>query len=114
MKNFKLIYYSLPNFVFVIIKHLFSKLHNPIIYDFINMPVGKNFGVSKKDRVNILKKIIKIINNIESATSLESQVILAKCLLSLPKNKKGYVVECGCFKGASSATLSLICKFIGR
>jgi len=114
MKNLKLLYYSLPNFIFVIFKFLFSKLHNPIIYNFINEPYGKNFGLIKKDRVIILKKIIKVISNIDSATSLESHIVLAKYLLSLPKIKKGYVVECGCFKGASSATISLICKIIGR
>ena len=114
MKNLKLLYYSLPNFIFVIIKYLFSRLHNPIIYDFINQGYGKKFGVVKKDRIKILKKIIKIINNINSATSLESHIVLAKYLFSLPKIKKGYVVECGCFKGASSATISLICKIIGR
>ena len=59
MKNFKLFYYSLPSFVFVIIKYLFSRLHNPIIYNFINQEHGKNFGVSKKQRIEILKRIIK-------------------------------------------------------
>ena len=114
MKNLKLLYYSLPNFIFDIIKYFFFKLHNPIIYNFINQPHGKNFGVSKKKRIEILKKIIKIINNINSATSLETHITLSKYLLSLPKIKKGYVVECGCYKGASSATISLICKIIGR
>ena len=114
MKNFKLFYYSLPSFVFVIIKYLFSRLHNPIIYNFVNQQHGNKFGVLKKDRIKILKKIIKTLNNINSATSLESHIVLAQYLLSLPKIKKGYVVECGCFKGASSATISLICKIIGR
>lgn len=114
MKNLKIIYYSLPNFLLSILNFLFSKLHNPIIFDFINNPIGRNYGLNKSDRLIILKKIIKIINNIQSATSLETQITLAKYLLLLPKNKKGCIVECGSFKGASTATMSIICKIIGR
>ncbi len=114
MKKLKIIYYSLPIFFLNILNFLFSKLHNPIIFDFLNSPIGSNYGLNKNDRQIILKKIMKIINNIQSATSLETQITLAKHLLSLPKYKKGYVVECGSFKGASTATMSIICKIIGR
>lgn len=114
MKNLKIIYYSLPIIFLNILNFLFSKLHNPIIFDFLNNPIGSNYGLNKSDRLLILKKIIKIINNIQSATSLETQITLAKYLLSLPKNKKGCVVECGSFKGASTATMSIICDIIGR
>ena len=98
MKKLKIIYYSLPIFFLNILNFLFSKLHNPIIFDFLNSPIGSNYGLNKNDRQIILKKIMKIINNIQSATSLETQITLAKHLLSLPKYKKGYV-ECGSFKG---------------
>lgn len=114
MKNLKLFYYSLPSFLLKLISFLFSKVHNPIVFDFIYNPIGEQYGLNKKKRINILKKIIKIIQNIDSATSLETQITLAKYLLSLKKNKKGFIVECGCFKGASTATLSIISKIIDR
>jgi O-methyltransferase len=114
MKNLKLFYYSLPLIFINLLNLISSKFHNPIIIDFINQPIGKKFGLKKKDRLIILKKIIRVINNIESATSLETQITLVKYLLQLPKTKEGNIVECGCFKGASSTTMSIICEIIGR
>ena len=55
-----------------------------------------------------------VIENVDSATSLETHITLAKYLLSLPKSKNEFVVECGCFKGASSCSISIICKIIGK
>ena len=57
---------------------------------------------------------MKVIENVDSATSLETHITLAKHLLSLPKSKNNLVVECGCFKGASSCSISLVCKIIGK
>lgn len=41
-------------------------------------------------------------------------VVLAEAILSIPKSVPGVVVECGCWKGASSASLSLVCALTGR
>ena len=41
-------------------------------------------------------------------------VLLATHLLSVPLSAEGCVVECGCFKGRSTATLSLLCSVTGR
>ena len=114
MKKLKLYYYSLPISILRIINLFSSKLYNPILFDFVNSPIGVQFGLNKHSRLKILKNFIRVNNNIESATSLETQITLAKYLLSLPKVKRGVVVECGCFKGASAAALSIICKIIGR
>jgi O-methyltransferase len=35
-------------------------------------------------------------------------------ILSVPPSVEGAVIECGCYKGAGTASLSLICKLAGR
>lgn len=114
MNKIKFLYYSLPLILLKISKIFFSKLYNPIIFDFIFSPIGKKYGLTKKKRIILLKKFIKIIENIDSGTSLETHITLAKYLLSLPKSKNEFVVECGCFKGASSCSISLVCKIIKK
>lgn len=114
MNKIKFLYYSLPSIFLKISKIFFSKLYNPIIYDFIFSPIGQKYGVTKKQRIMLLKKFMTVIENVDSATSLETHITLAKYLLSLPKSKNEFVVECGCFKGASSCSISIICKIIGK
>ena len=114
MSKLKYFYYSLPKSFLRISKYFFSKLYNPIIYDFIFKPIGKEYELEINDRILILKKFIKVIEKLNSATSLETHITLAKYLLSLPKSKKNFIVECGCFKGASTCSISIICKIIGK
>jgi len=40
--------------------------------------------------------------------------VLVAQILSLPRSLRGDVVECGCFKGSSTASLSLACSLVGR
>lgn len=115
MNIIKKFYYSLPASVFKRINNLGVKLFSDIIPDFINSPYGINYGVTRKSRIDLLKKFLIINQNIESATSLEVHITIAKNLLELPViNQKSFIVECGCFKGASTSALSLICDIIDR
>ncbi len=114
MNKLKFFYYSLPIVIIKFINFFTYNFYNPVIEDFIFSSAGKKYGLNQKDKLNILKKFINIIKNVDSATSLETHVMLAKYLLNIPKSKKNYVVECGSFKGASSCSLSLICKLIGK
>jgi hypothetical protein len=51
---------------------------------------------------------------IASGTSWLLHVALAQQILSSPTEAKGDVIECGCYKGSSTASLSLACKQAGR
>ena len=46
--------------------------------------------------------------------SLTEHVALLEQVLRLPRELAGDVVECGCWNGASSITLSLACELTGR
>jgi hypothetical protein len=49
-----------------------------------------------------------------SASSYRAHLVMAMKLLQLPPELSGDVVECGCFKGAMTVNLSLVCKIVGR
>ena len=51
---------------------------------------------------------------IPTGTSYKSHLAMGLKLLELPPDVAGDVVECGCWKGGSSANLSLICRIVGR
>ena len=51
---------------------------------------------------------------VTSGTSWRAHTAMAMKLLETPKKKKGVVVECGCWKGAATVNLSLVCAIVGR
>ena len=55
-------------------------------------------------------------NNKKISPGTSHRVVLAMALkiLETPPEVKGDIIECGTWKGASAANLSLICKIIGR
>lgn len=89
-------------------------LENLLIEGFYADKVGKTYGVDKKQKKELLKKILKINRSIPSATPWVTHLLFAKEILSIPASVKGDVIECGCYKGASTASLSLICEITQR
>jgi hypothetical protein len=81
---------------------------------FLNASVGREYGLRRADRVRLLRRIHRNATCITSGTSWLEQLLLASYVLSLPKALQGDVVECGCFKGSSTASLSLVCEATGR
>jgi hypothetical protein len=61
---------------------------------------------------SLIRKFQRINSEITSATQWPSYLVIGAALL---KNAaKGDVIECGCYKGASTAALSLLCRETGR
>jgi hypothetical protein len=109
----KKLFYYLPSFIQDLIIKVSNQFYNDIITDFINNDkYGKFHKIGSKQKKNILRRLRVSLSNVQSATSLEIQLILVMQILKI--NKKNIcVVECGCFKGASTIALSIICKIIG-
>jgi len=76
--------------------------------------IGAEYGIGLAQKRALAAKIRNITRRVPSGTAWQYHVILATEILSLPKGMAGDVVECGCWKGASSASLSLACALIGR
>lgn len=56
------------------------------------------------------------LNNIRipSGSSFAGHLAMALKILETPPDVKGDILECGTWKGASAANLSLVCKLVGR
>jgi len=85
-----------------------------LIEDFIREPYGTGYGVNSTERETLVKAFQRNVSEIESGTSAAVHVLLAREILQIPRAIPGDVVECGVWKGACSASLSLVCQRTGR
>ena len=81
---------------------------------FFNKNVGKEYGVGFFKKIKLLLQICRVKKHIQTATSPYEHVQMALAILKIPPTVKGAVVEAGCFKGGSTASLSLVCALTGR
>lgn len=91
-----------------------NHIEDYIISDFVDVDYGAMYGVNRKNRAELLKQIETVARNIPTATQMLYHVILAREILKIPPSIEGSVIECGVYKGASSASLSLACDLVGR
>jgi len=84
------------------------------INEFVHGPCGAPHGLGERQKRDLVARFQRNTEHIESGTAAVVHVVLAREILSIPPEVKGDVVECGAWKGASSASLSLVCKAAGR
>lgn len=85
-----------------------------IVNEFIEGECGKAHGVGPGEKSKLVEQFRRCNAEIHSGTSPLVHITLARELLSIPREVEGNVVECGTWKGASAAALSLVCSQIGR
>ena len=94
-------------------------------YDLLSLPVAilfllhhrgfhPSYGLTWRRRIQLGVKMFRNTRNIQTGTSYKAHLAMAAKLFEIPPSVKGAVVECGCWKGGSTANLSLICDIIGR
>ena len=76
--------------------------------------VGRDYQVTRKMKIELVRQFQTITKRIPTATSWLYHVVLATEILRLPQQIHGSVIECGCWKGGSTASLSLVCGLVGR
>ena len=109
----KKLYYNLPNFLQNYIDKAASKLSNNFEEEFVNSDIGKKYNLNKNDKEKIIKRIKYSLKKIDSATSINVHLELGKQILTLDK-EDGYIIECGSFKGATTISLSIFSKIVGK
>lgn len=85
-----------------------------IVDEFAHGDSGAAYGVSVGEKESLFRQFQAITAAVESGTSALTHAALAREILSIPPERQGDVVECGAWKGASSAALSLVCALAGR
>ncbi|MBI2423822.1 MAG: class I SAM-dependent methyltransferase [Candidatus Hydrogenedentes bacterium] len=85
-----------------------------IVDRFIHGPSGADYGVGAGAKAELAAAFRAVTQHVPSGTAPIVHVVLAEAILSIPRETEGVVVECGCWKGASSASLSRVCALTGR
>lgn len=89
-------------------------LERLVLERFYDTNVGKDYHVDQKAKTKLIDRFRVTVRQIQSGTSWLYHVVLATEILNIPPSEKGNVVECGSYKGASTANLSLVCEKVGR
>ena len=95
-------------------RHPYWAFRSALLADFVNGPYGDEYGVDRRQKLTLIKQFDVINRRIVSATGTLTHIVLARAILSIPRSVEGDIVECGCYKGASTASLSLVCRLSGR
>src|ERR1041385_172267 len=72
------------------------------------------YGMTRWRRAGLALRFFMNNARMETLSSSRAHVVMAMKLLELAPDVQGDVVECGCFKGAMTVNLSLICRITGR
>ena len=91
-----------------------SHLERHVLDEFVAGDYGAAYGITSPDRAALVSRIARVLDHVPSATRLLYHVVLARELLALPPAVEGDIVECGAYKGASSASLSIVCSMTRR
>ncbi|MEO9189942.1 MAG: TylF/MycF/NovP-related O-methyltransferase [Acetobacteraceae bacterium] len=102
---------SLRIFLGKVAAHLIVRHYHLV---FVVNRLGQPYGIGPRRKFALLRKIQRNVRNTSGGTTVEQLLLLAEELFKIPPSLKGDVVECGCWRGTSSAALSLVCALVGR
>ncbi|MBI2010131.1 MAG: class I SAM-dependent methyltransferase [Candidatus Chisholmbacteria bacterium] len=85
-----------------------------VLASFLSQETGHDYGIGLIQKLWLLLKTYRNHRRIPGATSWYEHLIMIEAILKLPPSTPGVVVECGCYKGASTANLSLACQLTQR
>jgi hypothetical protein len=87
----------------------------PRFYSFFLRPeVGAAYGVGLRAKLRLIRQFQRNVQKIPTASYWQEHLTMAAKILEIPPSLEGDVIECGCFKGGSTANLSLVCSLVGR
>lgn len=89
-------------------------LNQALLARFFDPAVGKEYDIDLAQKKELVEDFKNITVKVQTATAWIYYVVLATAIFNIPKSQKGDIIECGCWKGGSSAILSLICDKLGR
>lgn len=89
-------------------------LQSRLLRRFLDPATGAEYGFDRAGKTELLRRLHSVAPNVSSATTLSEWLVLATHILRIPRAVEGSVIECGCYKGASTCALSLICAAVRR
>ena len=95
------------------------------LYEYLTLPFTIHFVLSSPSihpsyklsawrRFKLGVRMYRNTRRIWTGVSFRGHLAMAVKLFELPPSQPGVVVECGCFRGGTTANLSLVCRAVGR
>ncbi len=92
--------------------HLLSDAY--VLLRFIAGKTGKEYAVGHLEKLKLAVMMIRNNRRINSQTMWQQHLLMIEDILGTPKSLEGDIVECGCYDGASTVSLSLACALVNR
>lgn len=94
----------------------FKALEDLALFNFFSAGVGNAYEIDTATKKSLLRGIREVCTKVPSGTSWIYHLVLVTEILKLPSvdDLPGDIIECGCWKGASTSSLSLACDMVGR
>ncbi len=101
---------ALPKPVFNFLKFI----KNNDLFVFISFLKRNDLNISFSEKLNIIKRIYSINNQLESPHTQKEILSCITTILQLPPSIEGKIVEAGCYKGSSTSKFSIAVKKSNR
>ncbi|WP_256391817.1 TylF/MycF/NovP-related O-methyltransferase [Natronoarchaeum rubrum] len=85
-----------------------------ILGEYFRPDNGAQYGVGVGDKLVLAAKMLRNNRAIPTGSSFVEHLVMATKVLSTPRDVEGAIVECGCYKGGSTANLSLVAGLCDR
>lgn len=85
-----------------------------ILSEYFSSETGSEYGVGLMEKLVLGAKIMRNKRRIETGSTVLEHLVIATKVLTIPRDTEGCIVECGCYKGGSTANLSLVASLCGR
>lgn len=97
------------------ILRVFYRPNLPYVVHFLRRrDASHEYSIGVLAKVRLVLRIRRNVKRIETLSTWLEHLELASAILQVPPSIEGDVIECGCYKGGSTANLSLVCSLVGR
>lgn len=95
---------------------LYERLSFPVAVAilFTNNRFDKSYGLTRRKRLAFSWRVYRNTSKIPTGVSYKAHLAMAVKIFEIPRRVPGVIVECGCWKGGTTANLSIICDIVGR
>lgn len=85
-----------------------------VLGTYLHPETGEEYDVGVVDKLLLAGKMVRNNRRIQTGSSFVEHLVIATTLLQVPPDVEGAIVECGCYKGGSTANLSLVASHCDR
>jgi len=100
-----------PSPIRVLRRRLRNLSREAALYHFILRPPR---GVGRMQALNIAKRFMRVHDHVDCAHTHAEMETIVRAVFAVPASVQGCIVEAGCFKGGSTAKLSIVAKMTDR